>query len=90
MKPKEKNRDQHPTGEAVSRLEVFSLNTLSTDEAASYLGLSPQTLRRGRMEGCRDNRVGSPPYIKIGKSVRYLRSDLDAWIASHRVSGGSG
>jgi predicted DNA-binding transcriptional regulator AlpA len=26
----------------------------------------------------------APPFVKIEKAVRYLRSDLDAWIASRR------
>ncbi|MEM1346037.1 MAG: helix-turn-helix domain-containing protein [Pseudomonadota bacterium] len=30
-------------------------------------------------------RGDGPPYIKLGRSVRYRPSDLDAWIAAQRV-----
>jgi predicted DNA-binding transcriptional regulator AlpA len=26
-----------------------------------------------------------PPFIKIGRSVRYRRSDIESWISSRRV-----
>jgi len=26
----------------------------------------------------------APPYIKIGKSVRYLKTDLDDWLEKRR------
>jgi predicted DNA-binding transcriptional regulator AlpA len=50
---------------------------LSTQDAARYLGVSPVTLRKWRCEG-----IG-PTWMKITEArVRYLRSDLDAWLAS--------
>ncbi|MEM7422185.1 MAG: AlpA family transcriptional regulator [Pseudomonadota bacterium] len=33
-------------------------------------------------------RGDGPPYIKIGRSVRYSAADLDAWIATRRVEPG--
>jgi len=45
-------------------------------EAANYIGMSESWLRQSRMRGNPD----APPYIKIGKSVRYLKADLDAWL----------
>jgi len=32
------------------------------------------------MDGNRDKRTPAPPFIKIGRSVRYLREDLDNWL----------
>lgn len=32
------------------------------------------------MEGIRKNRKAAPPFIKIGRAVRYLREDLDQWL----------
>ncbi len=54
-------------------------------EAAEYLQKSEQTLRHWRNQGC------GPAYIKCGRgrgSVKYLREDLDAWVAENfqRVS----
>ncbi|MBW1954033.1 MAG: helix-turn-helix domain-containing protein [Deltaproteobacteria bacterium] len=48
-------------------------------EAAKFLGLKPQTLRNLRCY-----RKG-PPYLKLGRAVRYLRADLEAYLARHRV-----
>jgi predicted DNA-binding transcriptional regulator AlpA len=42
--------------------------------------MSRSFLRQARMEGNRDNRTSAPPFIKIGRSVRYLREDLDQWL----------
>jgi len=43
----------------------------STDQAAKFLGLQPQTLARWRTE--RSNAI---PFRKIGRLVRYRVSDL--------------
>ena len=54
---------------------------LSAPEAAEYLGLRVQTLNIWRVTG----RYGLP-YIKLGRLVRYRRSDLDAWLESRLVT----
>ncbi len=51
--------------------------------AARYLGgeekpLSVRTLQRQRSDGT------GPAYIKVGRLVRYRKSDLDAWIEAQR------
>ena len=51
---------------------------LAGDEAAQYVGLSRFTLEKYRSHG------GGPTYIKLGKRVVYLVSDLDQWLASRR------
>lgn len=53
---------------------------LSEIETSQYIGMSRSFLRQARMEGHRDCRTSAPPFIKIGRSVRYLREDLDAWL----------
>lgn len=53
-------------------------------EAAKYIGLSVATLRKGRM-GHREKHCPTPPFIKLGRSVRYLKADLDLYLAQHRV-----
>jgi len=55
---------------------------LSEIETAEYIGMSRSFLRQSRMEGNRDNRTPAPPFIKIGRAVRYLRDDLDNWLNS--------
>lgn len=59
---------------------------ISEKEAAKYLGIAATTLRQGRCEGRRDNRIPPPPYCKIGtRKIVYLISDLDKWLEDHRV-----
>lgn len=53
-------------------------------EAAQYIGMSMSFLRQSRMDGLRENRTPGPPFIKIGRAVRYLRGDLDAWLERYR------
>jgi len=55
---------------------------LSEIETAEYIGMSRSFLRQSRMEGNRENRTPAPPFIKIGRAVRYLREDLDNWLNS--------
>lgn len=56
---------------------------LKDPEAAEYLGVSESYLRQSR---CRNTTVtDAPPFVKFGKTVRYVVADLDAWLAAHRV-----
>ena len=50
---------------------------LRTAEAAELLRLSVQYLSIARFRG-----EGGPPYIKIGRAVRYRRSSLIEWAQS--------
>lgn len=56
---------------------------LDTTQAAVYLLGSAhhaRTLERWRLEG------RTPKYVKLGRMVRYRRSDLDAWAESRARS----
>lgn len=55
---------------------------LTEIETSEYIGMSRSYLRQARMEGNRDNRTPAPPFIKIGRSVRYLKEELDLWLDS--------
>ena len=48
-------------------------------EAAEYLAVSRSFLRQDRMNGPRERRTAGPRYIRIGRAIRYLKEDLDAW-----------
>lgn len=54
-------------------------------EASKLLGISVSSLRKARMNGKRMNRMVSPPYVRLGRRVLYLFSDLESWIKIHRV-----
>ena len=69
------------------KCEHKSINNhvLTDPEAAQYIGMSISFLRQSRMDGARLNRTQGPIYLKIGRSVRYKKDDLDAWLDEHRV-----
>lgn len=60
--------------------------TLTEKEAAEYIGMSRSFLRKDRMDGIRENRTPGPQFLKLGKSVRYLKEDLDVWLLRHRIN----
>lgn len=47
---------------------------LNNAEAAALLSIKPNTLEIWRLQG------RSPRFLKIGRSVRYRMSDLEAWL----------
>lgn len=49
---------------------------MTTEDAAKRLGVSASKLAKDRLTGA------SPPFVKIGASVRYRASDLDEFVAS--------
>ncbi len=49
-------------------------------EAADYLAISPHTLRKQRSDGERENYMPIVPFIQIGRSVKYVKDDLDKYI----------
>jgi hypothetical protein len=49
---------------------------LTEQEAAHYLNVSRSFLAQGRMKGG-DN---YPPFIRLGRAIRYSLAALDAWL----------
>ncbi len=58
---------------------------LTEKEAARYITMSTSYLRKARIDGDLQHRTPGPPFVKIGRAVRYLKADLDGWLAEHRV-----
>ena len=54
---------------------------LTEPGAAAYLGFTKAYLRKHRALG------DGPPFIKIGRNIRYRRTDLEAWMEAHRIGG---
>ena len=52
---------------------------LTTAELSKELGLKSVTLDAWRQRG------EGPPYVRLGRAVRYLRADVDAWVLARRV-----
>jgi hypothetical protein len=58
---------------------VITTEYMTTVEAAAYIKMSRQFLEAARYRG-----DGSgPAYIKVGRSVRYRKPVLDAWMTAH-------
>ena len=51
--------------------------TLTLDDLAAELGVSKKTVSRRYHDG------STPPKIKIGRAVRFLRSGIDLWFEYH-------
>ncbi|NNH67831.1 helix-turn-helix transcriptional regulator [Rhizobium laguerreae] len=56
----------------------ISPRAMRVNDASEYTSISVSTLNKLRLTG------GGPTYVKIGKSVVYLISDLDAWLEAKR------
>lgn len=51
---------------------------LTQEAAGAFLGLSPRTLERFRVQGC------GPSFLKLGRRVIYARDDLVKWAEAQR------
>ena len=60
--------------------QVTPKRALTEKEAGHYIGQSHHTLRKARCEGQRANHTPTPPFIRLGRSIRYLREDLDFFL----------
>ena len=70
--------------EIIERLEralaAAQIPYLDTRQAAELTGISTVTLERWRVDG------GGPPYVKLGRLVKYRRVDLDAFMEARLVT----
>jgi predicted DNA-binding transcriptional regulator AlpA len=64
-----------------------TIRLLTEAEAAQYLGVSRQFLRKSRMDGKREGHADAPPWVQAGRMIRYAIDDLDEWIEAHRQTG---
>lgn len=75
-------RTQHPTAvplptaDQTNRFKTIIAALLTTPEAATYLNMQPSTLEQWRWNG------RGPRFIKLSRSVRYRREDLDEFLAA--------
>lgn len=60
--------------------ETQSNRLLRVDEAAKQLAISASYLNKLRCFG------GGPVYVRLGSAIRYLPSDLEAWIKENKRS----
>ena len=60
----------------------MSTDYMTPEEAAKYIKASLANLAKRRGDGA------GPPFIRVGRLVRYRRTDLDNWMNSQRVTTG--
>jgi len=67
---------QHLSADTVASLPE---QLLTTAEVATWLGIQRCTLEKAR-----STRLGDfPPYVRIGRAIRYRRSAVDVWLNGH-------
>lgn len=55
---------------------------LRDKDVAEQLGVSIRTTEKWRSVGA------GPPYIRVGRLIRYKQGDIDRWIEGRRCGGG--
>lgn len=60
-------------------IKMIDETILTTEQAAEMLGMSERTLENWRWK-----REG-PSYIKLGRSIRYRKTDVENWIKANIV-----
>jgi Helix-turn-helix domain len=82
LPPSPKLRDEIVAIVKDALAEALPREWMDTDQAARYIGCSPQHLEIGRAKGNK----GLPPFSKHGRLVRYRRADIDAWLETAKVA----
>jgi hypothetical protein len=57
---------------------------LTEIEAAAFLRIAPQSLRFQRCKGQKTNGLPMIPWIQLGRSIRYRKSDIIAVVEAGR------
>jgi excisionase family DNA binding protein len=68
--------EQHRSAPHLNGGNVKTPELLTVDEAADYLRIAPGTLYNWRHAG------RGPKATNVGRSLRYRRTDLEAWLDS--------
>jgi hypothetical protein len=67
-----------PDAKSFSQKPATAIASLQTSkEAAAFLNVSISWLAKSRMRG------DGPPFIRIGRSIRYSNAALLLWLKSH-------
>jgi excisionase family DNA binding protein len=51
---------------------------MTEDEVAEYLRVTKRTVRAWRLEST------GPPWLRVGRFIRYRRGDVDGWLERQR------
>ncbi len=72
--------DSNQEGHSMTQVATAGSYAVDTREAARITGLAPATLNTLRSRG------GGPPFMKIGRCVRYRAADLHRWLDERVVT----
>lgn len=64
----------------MERSRFESVLPVTTEGAAAIIGMAPKTLENMRSRG------DGPPFLKLGRVVRYDPRDLEDWKAARRFT----
>lgn len=64
---------------------IMDKKVFRESEAANYICMSRSFLAQNRTHGILERRTPGPKFVKIGRSIRYLKDDLDLWLEQHRA-----
>lgn len=78
------SQQQIPSLSEIIRQSATLNDLLDEKQAASVLNVKPGTLSVWRSTG-----RYSIPFVKVGRSVRYRLSDLNAWLESRTQTNGA-
>jgi predicted DNA-binding transcriptional regulator AlpA len=53
---------------------------LSVQQVSQLINISVSTLNKGRMTGTLQGQTPLPRHVKIGKTVRYFRTEIYRWL----------
>jgi hypothetical protein len=65
-------------------MQDHTLPLLETEpDAAHLLGVKSGTLKAARLGRLPGNPLSELPHVRIGRSIRYRRQDIEGWIEAH-------
>ena len=74
------NQAQHQQEPHPVLASLLRSDLINTEQAAAYLGVTSRTL-----EVWRCTKRHSIPYIKVGRLVKYRKTELDRWLARQTI-----
>jgi len=60
---------------------------LTPKQVSALINIPTSSLAKFRMEGALPNRTELPPFVKVGRRIRYRRSAVFAWLDGLQVHG---
>jgi len=79
------NSFEHFSKPVYETAAVRAAEWLTTNQVARLLQISPSSLEKARSTG--SGPLAKLSYHKIGRSVRYLRADVQAFLEDMRIAG---